>query len=81
MIYYLISDINSYNHKPYGKKGDQVKLISEFGHVKIVELIYNGNRFSVKESDLSEEKIEKDDTSGNNGMPSRGKLSKGRRSR
>lgn len=81
MIYYLVSDVNSYNHKNYGKKGDEVKIIAEFGRVRIVELLSNQNRFSTKESNLSQEKIEKDDTIGDNGMPSRGKVSKGRRSR
>ena len=60
MIFYLKSDVNSYNHKNYAKKGDQVKVIAEFGHVMVVELISNQNRFSVRESVLSKEKIEKD---------------------
>ncbi len=81
MIYYLREDANSYNFKNYGRKGDQVKVVAEFGHVMIVELISNKNRFSVKESNLSKEKIEKDDTAGDNGMASRRPVSKGRRSR
>jgi hypothetical protein len=81
VIFYLKSDVNSYNHKNYAKKGDQVKVIAEFGHVMVVELISNQNRFSVKESLLSKEKIEKDDTAGDNGMASRRPVSKGRRSR
>jgi hypothetical protein len=60
MIYYLREDENSYNFKNYARKGDQVKVVAEFGRVMIVELLSNRNRFSVKESNLSKEKIEKD---------------------
>ncbi len=36
----------------YARKGQQVEVVSTFGHVKIVER--NGERFPVREDNLSE---------------------------
>lgn len=47
----LLEDILSYNYKLRGKKGEEVKIISQHGDVYIVEK-QNGERFSVHKNKL-----------------------------
>jgi hypothetical protein len=80
MNYYLIEDVVSYNFKVYAKKGDIVKLVSDRDNVVIIE-DSKGYRFTTKKTNLSEDKIQKDDTGGNNGMVSGRPIPKSRRTR
>jgi hypothetical protein len=80
MKYYLKEDVISYNYSVYARKGDQVTMVSDRDNVIIAE-DEKGYRFSVKKTNLSKEKIEKDDTRGNNGVVSGRPVPKSRRSR
>lgn len=80
MTYYLIDDVVSYNYTVYAKKGDIVKVVADHDNVVIIE-DSKGYRFTTKKTNLSQDKIQKDDTGGNNGMVSGRPIPKSRRSR
>lgn len=80
MIYYIQDDVISYNFKVYARKGDKVSLISDRDNVVIVE-DEKGYRFSTKKTNITKQKVEKDDTGRNNGMVSGRPIPKSRRTR
>jgi hypothetical protein len=59
--YNLLEEVRSnFKNEVYGKKGDEVTLLSVYDHVAIVKDL-KGIRFSVKISKLSIQEVEKED--------------------